>query len=176
MRPLIRLLLIFSFGCNSHSSQQDTKTVAGKQFFDFDRIIYFSTDVTESKAEELPTKNNLTKTEKKFSEIISGDYPTRLQEIDTNRLTGLSFKKRNLDATTFSTFSQVFATKAPSGGITMSCMPVYRDILVFVYKRRISGIAKICFGCHQYQFLGQKVNTETFGSDSDYAKLGQILK
>ena len=150
--------------------------VVGKQFFDFDRVIYFSTNATESKAEALLTKSNLSTPEKYYSEIISGDYPSRLQEIDTNRFAGLSFKKKNLDTTTFSTFRQVFATKAPSDGITMSCMPVYRDIIVFVDKGKISGIAKICFGCHQYQLLGQRANTETFGSDSDYAKLGQILK
>ena len=176
MRPYILILLFFGFGCNSHTSRQDKKTVAGKQFFDFDRILYFSTDVTESNAEALLTKSNLTKSEKYYSEIISGDYPSSLQQMDTIRVLGVSFKKKNLDTTTFSTFRKVFATKAPSDGITMSCLPVYRDILVFIYKKKISGIAKICFGCHQYQFLGQKVNTETFGSDSDYEELGQTLK
>src|SRR5947207_14659526 len=108
MRLFILLLLIFGFACNSHSSQQDTKTVTEKQFFDFDQVIYFSTNVTELKAEALLTKSNLTKTEEYYSEIISGDYPSRLQEIDTNRLGGLSFKKKNLETTTFSTLRQVF--------------------------------------------------------------------
>lgn len=147
----------------------------GKQFFDFDRVIYFSTSVTEEKAEALLTKDNLSNTEKYYIQIISGDYPNSLM-VDTNKLVGLSFNKKNLDKTTFSTLRQVFAIKEPSQGITMSCLPVYRDILVFVYKKKISGIAKICFGCHQHQFLGEKVNTETFGSDTDYSKLGQILK
>lgn len=124
----------------------------------------------------LITKSNLTKAEKYYSEIISGDYPSNLKQIDTNKLVKFSFKKKILDTTTFSTFRQLFTPKPLADGFTMSCIPVYRDILVFVHNRKISGIAKICFGCHQYQFLGQRVNTDTFGSDSDYAKLAQLLK
>jgi hypothetical protein len=172
MRPSILFLLIIGVACNNHKKQKGL----GKQFFDFDRVIHFSTNVTEANAEALLTKSNLTKSEKYYSQIISGDYPGSLKEIDTNKIVRVSFKKKNLDRTTFSILKQVFAIKEPTDGITMSCMPVYSDILVFVYNKKISGIAKICFGCNQYQFLGQKVNTETFGSDTDYAKLGQILK
>lgn len=176
MRPFIPLLVIIGLACNNHTLQQDTKSSGGKQFFEFDQVIHYSTDVTEAKVEALITKGNLTKSEKYYSQIISGDYPVILEDIDTSKLVELSFKNRNLDTTSFSTLRQIFATRESTDGITMSCMPVYRDILVFVYKKEISGMAKICFGCHQYQFIGTKENTETFGSDDDYEILEQILK
>lgn len=161
-------------GCLSKTPDKKNKE---QQFFDFDRVIYFKTKIDDNTAHALAIDRNLSDDENFYSGILSGDFPLDIQTVDTNRMIKVSYTKRNLDQAALKGLREIFSIKNPTSEIiTMTCLPVYRDVLVFAKANKISGLAKICFGCHQYHFLGQLVTTESFGTDSDYTRLENVLK
>ena len=173
----ISIIVISLISCKENKSSDNSRQHLGESYFQFDSVTYFRANnkVNETYVEALLTKENKSPIEKYDVEIISGNYPENTIDMDTSKLVQAGFKKTYFDPGNLPTLRKVFSDKKPSKGFTMSCMPMYRDIILFYFENRLNGIAKICFSCHQYHCAGQKVNTESFGSDEDYNTLGKIL-
>ena len=117
---------------------QNTKVEYGKNFFDFDEVDYYSTQITEDDAMKL-LDNQTSKIEKqKYNVIMNDEYPKSLNEMGfIKNLNEIGFKKTKIETEKFSDLNQIFVEKSEQDGIVFSCIPVFRDLLVFKKKNKI---------------------------------------
>lgn len=87
----------------------------------------------------------------------------------------IGFQKKEINKSKFTQMNKIFVEKTFNDGINYACIPFFRDILIFKKQGKVIGIAKICFDCHQFRIIGPEANTDNFGMDDDYEKLGNIL-
>ena len=131
-------------------------------YFDFDKILHY-------KIEEIDIKK-----EPEIGKILYERYPSGLN--DSKFLNNLdSMELSVVDSSHFSKIRNIFKEKSCSSIIEKSCIPVYRDILVFYKNNEIIGIAKICFDCNVQHIIGTKEDTSYFGQCGDYDLLNEIL-
>jgi len=143
-------------------------------FFDFDKIDHYR--VTEMLP--LDKENNSIEVENKeiLSEIVYKKTPKKLNGVSfINNLNKITTKKQEIPASDFNDIKEIFKEQSCSNTIAMSCISVYRDILVFYKRNKIIGIAKICFNCKDHHIIGTTSNTSNFGQCGDYEKLNKIL-
>lgn len=75
----------------------------------------------------------------------------------------------------FKQVNETFCQRKHQESYAMTCIAVYRDILVFKKENKIIGTAKLCFSCDQNVITGTQHNTDEFGQSGDYAKLFKLL-
>ncbi len=56
------------------------------------------------------------------------------------------------------------------------CIFVYRDIFIFRKNNRITGIAKIYFGCGDARISGTEQNTYGFGCNNEFSVLRELIR
>lgn len=155
---------------------QYTKVEYGKKFFDFDEVDYYSTQITEDDAMKLLDNQTSKIDEQKYNVIMNDEYPKSLNEMEfIKNLNKIGFKKTKIETEKFSDLNQIFVEKSEQDGIVFSCIPVFRDLLVFKKKNKITGFAKICFDCNFFHIIGTNADLKNFGQGDDYEKLGKIL-
>ena len=147
-----------------------------KLFFDYDQIDYHNTNIAESKVMDFYKTKAKSEIDSIKKWVIIGSIPRTINDtLFLSKLDEISFFHNNIDTAKFSKINKIFVEKQTNENIALSCEPVYRDILIFRNKSRIVGIAKICFGCMQYQIIGTTANTENFGQDGDFGRLKELL-
>jgi hypothetical protein len=108
--------------------------------------------------------------------IILEDEPTSISDPTfLSDLSKVGFKKKTVSPNKFSKINALFVEKPVFESIAYSCIYVYRDVLVFKKKGKTVGLAKVCLGCNAHIIRGTKANTDNFGQNGDYEKLGKIL-
>lgn len=186
MKNTVLLLSILLFGFNSKTNQKNTPIgelvtyekprITGEKYFNYDEIIHYKNDFKEKKIGEL--YDNYEKSEKdafRFG-VIVGHTPRSIDEVGfLDKLETIGYEKTSVDSKKFKQIDEVFTEKKHEQVFELSCIYVYRDILIFKKKSKIVGIAKICFGCGASIILGTKSNTEEFGQSGDYQKLEKLL-
>ena len=137
--------------------------------FEFDEAIHYS--ITDKQIDEIINKDTLNN----FDAIFMGDYPTNIyNEKLTMELEKNGYKKSKIvNEKLFSLKSLLrFEINPKLYGTVSACAPSYRDIIILKKDNKISGIAKICFECEQYYFIG---NSFYFSDFDEYEDLKELL-
>ncbi|KUJ62176.1 hypothetical protein AR687_09135 [Flavobacteriaceae bacterium CRH] len=186
MKNIVLLLSILLLGFNSKTNQKVTpigelvtyekSIITSKKYFNYDEIIHYKNDFKEKKIAQL--YDNYEKSEKdsfRFG-VIVGKIPKSIDEVGfLDKLETIDYTKTSVDSKKFKQIDKIFTEKKHDQVFELSCIYVYRDILIFKKKSKIVGVAKICFGCGASIILGTKSNTEEFGQSGDYEKLEKLL-
>lgn len=174
---IIALLLIINFlGCNQNTNIPPEQKVIEEKcqpYFSFDQVDHYYYDISES---ELFEDENMSTKETARYEFLVEDKLNKLSDtIYIKELIKLKFIKNEVQKTKFEALNQIFCERKHTNSYEFSCIPIYRDILVFKDKNKTIGLAKICFECGQSRIVGTTSNTEEFGQSGDYGKLHKLL-
>jgi hypothetical protein len=133
--------------------------------FEFDEAIHYS--ITDEKSEKIDTINSI-------YEVIYEDYPYEMKDLRfVNNLERNGFIKKPIPTHNHSELRTILRSQFGMGFLfSKKCLPVYRDIIIFKKNDKVSGIAKICFGCGQHQFIGNSLDDSNF---YNYDGLKQLL-
>jgi len=164
----ITIAVLILFGCQSSPT-------GGKKFFEYDEIDHYSSNADQEKLMRLP--QNRSKEIDSFTVgVILDNIPKDITDLYfIDKLESLGFKKRSVDKSKFTAIDSLFREKTVKEAIALSCIHLYRDILIFKKQKRVIGTAKICFSCNANQITGTDANTENFGQEGDYKKLEELL-
>lgn len=187
MRQILMFTLFFlSFwSCNSTNEKKNetadnsnsTKRMIGKKFFEYDAIDYYASNFDESKISDLYDSQSKSEIDSFKMGIILGDIPKSISDSTfIDKLSAIGYKKTSLDKSKFDSIDKIFVEKTTTENLATSCIYVYRDILIFKKESKIIGTAKVCFGCMAHQINGTIANTENFGQEGDYERLGKLLR
>ncbi|GGG44148.1 hypothetical protein [Epilithonimonas arachidiradicis] len=180
---LLLIIIIINTSCNFSKNQSDKSSKeqgdnvkSGKPFFDFDAVDYYSNDIDENIAMNLLNLQNNSELDKLKYDLIVGETPENINNNNfTDDIIKVGFKKSEIESKDFQSITQLFSESTERDGLYFTCIPIFRDILVFKKNKRIIGAAKICFGCNRNQIIGTKANTNNFGQGKDYEMLSLIL-
>ncbi len=158
-------LVIFS-GCTDY-----------KPFFDFDEAIHYSNPMSENDAHMLIMKENKTKDEEIKARILSSyDYPRNIADTSfINNLSRLDFVVKEIPKSRIAELNDIFKGKYVEDPMTTACEPAYNNIIVLKKNNKVTGIAKICLSCRDYNLTGTIATTEGFGQGNDFERLRKIL-
>lgn len=170
-------------GCNAPVQKQQTENLPRSEkkedgeFFDYDEIDYYTSEVQESEINVLYDKRDKSKLDSIKFGVILDEIPHDLVDLSfVAKLDKMGFSREKIEPTKFQEINKVFMEKTSSEHLVTSCIPIFRDILIFKRNGKILGTAKLCFDCNKNQINGSKGNTENFGQDGDYARLETLLK
>ena len=158
------------------ASQKPQRIFYGETFFEFDEVDYYKSDIDEGEYGDQYDRAQNSKVDKLKFDIVFGDVPESINDatfIKSMKKSG--YEKKKIDSKDFAELNKIFAEKSPIEGVTAACISVFRDVLVFKNKGKVSGVAKICFSCHQYEIVGNLGCIESFVSDNDYESLGVLF-
>jgi hypothetical protein len=158
------------------ASQKPQGIFYGETFFEFDEVDYYKSDIDEGEYGDQYDRAQNSKVDKLKFDIVFGDVPESINDTTfIKSMKKIGYSKKKIDSKDFAEFNKIFAEKTPIEGVTAACIPVFRRVLVFKNKGKVSGVAKICFSCHQYEIVGNLGSIESFGSDNDYESLGVLF-
>lgn len=181
----LTLLIIAFFGCNTINEKSKSKInhnqklsqAHGKQFFDYDEIDYFFNDYGEEQIGHLYDNQSKSELDSLRMGVVLGNIPKNIPDLSfIKQLDQIGYKERRVDKSKFASINKLFVEKAAEENVVTACIYVYRDILIFKKNKKIIGTAKVCFGCMAHEITGTNANTENFGKDGDYEKLGDLLR
>jgi len=148
----------------------------GKLFFDYDQIEFYKIDIEEDSELNLYDRKDLSKFDLLKYGVVIEEIPKDIKDQEFLKdMSRMGYKKKEIDSSKFKDFNKIFVEKPEALGSVAACIPVYRDILIFKKSKKVIGMVKICFSCHQYRILGANGSTMNFGSDEDYKKLWILL-
>lgn len=149
---------------------------ACKPYFIFDHVEHYYNDISEDALLEMLNRDHQSNQEERTLKMLTHD---ELQEIkDTsllNDIEELGFVRQNISALKIQKLIEIFCERNQQDGLFTSCLPVYRDIIVFKEKGKTIGVAKICFSCNQSVIIGSSRNTYSFGQNGEYTLLYELL-
>ncbi len=148
-----------------------------KPFFDFDEVYHYQITNKESN-KYFGSENNTTQTEKdEFNKIaLWNGYPSNLNDKwFFEKIEKYYPKKQKIEQSKLKELSEIFTERNEEKTMVTACDPIFRNIFIFKKKGKVVGISKICFGCLMEQTIGTKRNTENFGSNDEYEKLGKLV-
>ena len=153
MKKRFKIILVFAVLCILYHFYS-------KANFEFDQAIHYS--LTDKKTEKIPFDDSL----------VFGNFPYVISDtLFIAKLEKKGFEKKQIDK---SRNEQLKSILTSNFGITMGikkCETVYRDIIVLKTNKKITAIAKICFGCGKHQFLGNDFYECNFDKYDDLEKL-----
>ncbi|MBD3905661.1 hypothetical protein NAL32_14535 [Chryseobacterium sp. Ch-15] len=160
-----------------HQVNSLPKTKHGKLFFDYNELDHYYIDTSDSTVLSLYNSQDKSKTDKIRYEVIVGETPNNITDQEFLKfIKKIGYSKNEVDSTKFKALNKIFVEKPEEDMEARACSPVYRDILIFKKDKKVNGIVKICFNCHQYRIFGTNANTQNFGSNTDYFQLKDLLK
>lgn len=170
-------LLLTLAGCNETPKTPEKPEVKkGKYFFDFDEVVYYSTDISEHELYEMSIKQNPTHKQKLFLNLILGATPSKVTDttflsyIDT-----VGYNKVKIPIEKHAAIREIFKQNNDSLQVVTSCTRFFRDIYVFKKKGKMTGVAELCYTCGDEYFIGAAVSTDGFGNNNEYKKLREIV-
>jgi|SRR5688572_9430095 len=147
-----------------------------KPYFQFDKIEHYYLDIEENKIWDIENKKSKTNKEKRQIELLVQDTPDKLSDSSVLKaIDKFDFVRKEIPTSKFGQINEIFSQRNHREVEAMSCVAIYRDILVFKKDNEIIGTAKICFSCNQKVITGAKFNTGEFGQSGDYGKLYKLL-
>ena len=148
-----------------------------RRFFDYDKIDYYYNNFDENYLSALYENEHKSRIDSLKKSVLvdymKGDL--RNQKF-LNKLESIGYVKKQIDTSKYKSIDEIFTEQYVSFWSGAPCIAVYRDILVFKKYEKITGIAKVCFGCGAIDILGTPANTENFGQNGDYDTLLEILR
>lgn len=164
--------------CNTAYNRSEKKKdqTSSKCFFDFNQIDYYYFIDT---ARERNLYNNEPKSadDSLLYEVYSENINSL--SMDTSfleHLERIGYDKISVNSQYYMQFSKIFSMKKKYREVSMNdCLPAYRDIFVFRKDEKISGVAKICFTCDLYNFIGTQKGFG-FGMQGEFEQLEALAK
>ena len=146
-----------------------------KQYFNYNKLEHYHIDIVEDKVFALDRKKS--KKQAILTELLIEYTPDTLSEISIlNGIEKIGYKKKEILTNKFESINKIFCEKIGLGfNEEMSCIAIYRDVLVFKNNNKIVGVAKLCFDCQQFIITGTNKNTANFGESGDFNELYSIL-
>jgi hypothetical protein len=184
MRHLFFIITILLFSCNSKTNKKASTEeyvykapkIIGVKYFNYDELIHYKSKIEETKLREVYVNRKKSELDSLKNSVLLKNTPKSiLDSTFINKLEKLGYSKTKVGKEKFEDINKIFKEKKHKEIIGYACDYVYRDILIFKFKSKTIGIAKICFGCDDNQIVGTKANTEEFGMDGDYEKLKKLL-
>jgi hypothetical protein len=172
MKEITRITIaaFILFGCQSPS-------ISSKKFFEYDEIEYYSSNADQEKLMSLTQNQSKSEIDSFTVGVILDDIPKDITDLYfIDKLEPIGFRKSLVDRSDFSSIDNLFREKTVKKPTWLSCIHLYRDILIFKKQNKVAGTAKICFSCLAHQIKGTSANTENFGQEGDYEILENILK
>jgi hypothetical protein len=173
------LLTIISCNDQANKSPIETQTTIPSTcipYFEYDQLDHYYISIDHDKLWDMENKKTRTPQEEQQIELLLQQTPDKLSDsFVLNDLEKLDFIKKEISPAMFGENSKIFCERKHKDVFALSCVVEYRDILIFKKKNKITGIAKICFGCNQKVITGATSNTSEFGQSGDYEKLNNLL-
>lgn len=166
--PLLFLGILLVFGCHQNNILNKTRnestdtTVEG--YFHFDRIDHYvyinSTDDILKKAfsSKLSIKDSII-----FEALTEMKPRILINQESLLNYGSLGYSLGRLDTTHYKKISRVFSKEMHDERNATSCMPIFRDILIFRNNNEINGIAKVCFDCGQVFIIKSDTSFDHWG-------------
>ncbi|MFL9833476.1 hypothetical protein [Chryseobacterium terrae] len=186
MKKILLLILFILFNCKDSNQNfnnlkpskkpQPTKIKYGKKFFDYNKLDHYHIDREDDSVLDLYENQNKSTLDKFKYEVITGETPNTINDLKFLKfIEKIGYSKKYIDPSNFEILDKIFVEKPEENMTVASCIPIFRDILIFKKNEKVTGMMKICFSCHQYSIFGTKAETKFFGSDNDYEQLWKIL-
>lgn len=171
-------ILILFISCGQKQKQPATENkIDEKAFFDFDKIIHYSIDISNDSVLSLHENRDKSRRNMLLDNILIQYGDEHLADTAfLNSLDDLPFNKVIIDPSKFPAIKNIFREKKHEFPVYYACAAIWRDILIFKKSESTIGIAKLCFDCNRYSIVGAKANTDEFGQDGDFEKLYALLK
>ncbi len=173
----LTILLLF-IGCGQKQTQPSIENkIAEKAFFDFDKIIHYSLDISNDSVYSINKNRDESRRNLLLDDILTQYGDENLADTAfLNSLDDLHFNKVIIDSSKFAAIKNIFSEKKHEFPVYYACAAIWRDILIFKKSESTIGIAKLCFDCNRYSIVGAKANTDEFGQGDDFEKLYELLK
>ena len=179
--PLIFLTTLLTL--TNCDYKTDNKTVSIKErlvdctpYFIYDQIDHYTTEIDEPEVWDIQAKTKISEKEKRQLALLTWETPKSLSDtVALKDIEDLDFKKIEIHSNKFKQINDIFCERKHKNSVSTTCIPIYRDILVFKKDNKTMGVAKICFSCNQSQIIGTELNSEDFGQSGDYEKLSKLL-
>lgn len=168
---LIICTILFSISeCSTLNQSNDTG------YFDFDKAIHYKIEYSSLKMHQIRKKKD--KTEEDIL-LLGIYYDTLYDSINKNsvfnNLETLGYRKNEISTKKNKKLKEIFKNRNLKKGYTYTCIPEFKDIIIFKKRQELVGVAKIAFECKKNRILGSKTNTFDFGQKGNYEKLQKIL-
>ncbi len=148
-----------------------------KPFFAFSSVTHHYLPITEAQVFELEEKVNKSYKDERLIDLLIQHTPDTISDSTAlNEIDQLGFVEKTLSPYKYGQIAEIFCAKEYDELLTNSCIPIYRDILIFKQQNKIIGIAKICFECNDHLIVGAMHNTDAFGQSGDYSRLLRLLR
>lgn len=194
MNYKILFFLVFLFSCGRRSESPIQKIEEKKQvtespqkkeiekppiskedyYFDFDKVLHYKLK-EKIKPYDIQAKSKLNKEEEITYKLYFRDYPKDLKTKSFLKEIKSRYDEALVDTSSHKAINEIFCKKTYKYPVEYSCIPEYRDILVFYKKKKVIGLAKICFSCKKHHILGTTKKSIDFGQDGDFEKLEMLL-
>lgn len=182
---LVTILLIQSCKGDVTTNAEQASSV----FFQYDDVVHYSSTINEDSLSDFyaldpgiiePGENDKRQNVKRLvqlkDELLFGDLPLRMSDtLVLDSLTMIGYKRDIVSNTKFVMLDSIFSERILDEIVSYSCVPVYRDILVFKKDNKTVGVAKICFGCEQSVIIGTRKKTWYFGQSGEFEQLHKLL-
>lgn len=164
----ILFLFLFLYSCEKNSDK----------FFNYDSITHYTLEENSLNTESLFTIIPKNKIDSLRIDLIIAEKPSVLDDtVFIANLDRVGFRKKIVSKNNFVNIDGIYKEKfSPLTKTSTSCEPIYRDILIFRFKKKITGISKICLECQKSINIGKQGKLKSFERESDYLKLQQILR
>jgi hypothetical protein len=140
-------------------------------------VYHYHLAIDESEVYDLMSKDQLKGKDKMLFEFFTGHLPTNLDYRGfIADIESVGYKKQDLGEDERFKIDSIFCTRHPLEIEANSCIAEYRDVLVFMKNKKITGIAKICFQCEQWDMVGTVISPENFGQSGEFTMLRELLK
>lgn len=164
---ILIFITVFLLGCRQEP----------EQLFMFDEIQHYHKDILWNNYFEIKKEQDQKNKSEIFSEVVIGDLPNSLDDKEFLLfLKNFYSKPISLDSQKFKAIGEIYSNGEHEDGFETSCEPMYRDILVFKFKGKITGISKLCFECWKQHTIGEKPNSGDLLTSTDISKLKAILQ
>lgn len=155
-----------------------TKFVYGKPYIDYDKIDYYTINISQDSVMNLLSNGN--KLDSIKSSILLHYYATNDTIYEFKNLPyyeKVGYSKCEISQKYFSQVNKVFCHKTGGSTIAFACIHEYRDILVFKKENKVVAIAKICLSCMDINLNGiRDISNEELGWENDFDILDKVLK
>jgi hypothetical protein len=139
-------------------------------YFEYDEVEHYWTESYVANDEELFHRDSL------LYEVTNGDSPIDITDTAfILSLTENNFTRVNLTNAQIEQLRDIFHETEPLDEYSDACAAVYRDILIFRLKHKITGIIKLCFECDQMSVRPNGLTIGDFGSGGEFCELRKIL-
>lgn len=175
MRKVVLIIITFLVcGCGEGEKnvvkipQEAIQQKKYKSYFSFDQIEHYA--ISDSIR---PTFHNDSLSQLDY--VLLGTLKGIQDTLFLDSLELIGFQKKQINSKKYYQLNKVFSEKKMEEYGVTECIAIYRDILVFREKRKIIGLAKICFECQKYNIVGTNADISTFPINRSFQHLKQIL-